>query len=453
MTGNEFNSIPPIQDGHAGKTDYVNRLIANEISTLTRYYDQTIQFMPRNEDTGALLLAIDSPEKSSINDLEQFPDLKHEYARRTAILLNGVLNHHFDIQSLLSSLSTKLSRSSRLVVVMYNPYLAWIYRIANLFQIRTGPLPTTFITRTDLRNIARLSGYKLIRTRMSAYIPWKLAGIGDFLNKALSITPILRWFSFAYIAVLQPINSGPHKTPSLSIVIPARNEKGNIENALKQMPEFPCDLEIIYVEGHSNDETWSEIQRVQKEYTDKYKIKCFQQTGVGKVDAVRLGFSKAENDLLTILDADLTMPPELLGRFYDAYCRGHADFINGSRLVYPMEGGAMQFLNRIGNSFFARALSWVLDTPLGDSLCGTKLVSRRDYERFIAWRNDFGDFDPFGDYELLFPAAVLGLGIIDIPIRYRSRTYGSTNISRFRHGIILLKMTLVGLFRIKLPRT
>ena len=144
------------------------------------------------------------------------------------------------------------------------------------------------------------------------------------------------------------------------------------------------------------------------------------------------------------------MPPEMLRRFYDAYCEGHGDFINGSRLVYPMEGAAMRFLNRLGNIFFAKMLSSVLDVRIGDSLCGTKLLTRSDYQRMVAWRNDFGDFDPFGDFELLFPAAVLGLGIVDIPVRYLARTYGETNIRRFRHGLLLLKMTWVGLIRIKM---
>jgi hypothetical protein len=153
--------------------------------------------------------------------------------------------------------------------------------------------------------------------------------------------------------------------------------------------------------------------------------------------------------VLMVLDADLTMPPELLGRFYDAYCQGLADFVNGSRLLYPMEGGAMRFLNHLGNVFFAKALSFVLGNRLSDSLCGTKLVARHDYARFVAWRRDFGDFDPFGDYELLFPASIFALGIVDVPIRYCARTYGATNISRFRHGWMLLKMTLVGLFRVR----
>src|SRR4030095_10294399 len=158
--------------------------------------------------------------------------------------------------------------------------------------------------------------------------------------------------------------------------------------------------------------------------------KAFQQTGKGKADAVRLGFRNASGDVLTILDADLTMPPELLGRFFDAYCSGYADFVNGTRLVYPMEGEAMRPINWLGNVFFAKALSSVLQSRVGDSLCGTKLLARHDYERLERWPNDFGDLDPFGDFELLFPAAVLGLGIIDIPIRYRTRTYGSTNIHR-----------------------
>jgi glycosyltransferase involved in cell wall biosynthesis len=179
------------------------------------------------------------------------------------------------------------------------------------------------------------------------------------------------------------------------------------------------------------------------------QLSAFQQTGKGKSDAVRLGFSKASNELVTILDADLTMPPELLPRFYNAYVSGLADFVNGTRLVYPMEGEAMRFLNRLGNEFFAKALSYVLDSRLNDSLCGTKLLRRDDYARMVRWRGDFGDVDPFGDFELLFPAAIFGLGIVDVPVYYRARSYGSTQIHRFRHGLMLLRMTLIGLFRVK----
>ena len=264
----------------------------------------------------------------------------------------------------------------------------------------------------------------------------------------MPLVPLVRSLSLTSIVVLRPLT--PPSRPGLSCVIPARNERGNIENALKRFPELGCETEIIFVEGHSNDGTWEEIQRVSALYRGRYRIQALQQTGKGKADAVRLGFAHATQPLLTILDADLTMPPEMLGRFYGAYCEGYGDFINGSRLVYPMEGEAMRFLNRLGNVFFAKMLSGILDVRIGDSLCGTKLVTRGDYQRMEAWRRDFGDFDPFGDFELLYPAAVLGLGIVDIPIRYLARTYGETNIQRFRHGLLLLKMTWIGLVRIKL---
>jgi len=267
----------------------------------------------------------------------------------------------------------------------------------------------------------------------------------------LAAVPVLRWLGLVSVVVLRPVTAA-QRPPSLSVVIPARNERGNIEPALQRLPPLPAGSEVIFVEGHSTDGTWEEIQRAMVAHAHRLPIRAFRQTGKGKADAVRLGFRHATGDLLTVLDADLTMPPELLHRFYDAWCNGLADFVNGSRLAYPMEGEAMRFLNQLGNVLFAKALTFVLDTRLSDTLCGTKLVARRDYERFAAWRRAFGDFDPFGDFELLFPAAILGLGVVNVPIAYRARTYGSTNIHRFRHGLRLLMMTCTGLFRVKTGR-
>ncbi|OGU12894.1 MAG: hypothetical protein A2075_15565 [Geobacteraceae bacterium GWC2_58_44] len=428
---------------------YVTSLLAAELSTLTRYYDRVIQWLPTAEDSGLVLEQLDARHKEVVRHGEPFPDLSTEAAARTAVLLNGTINFHLDIQGLLMELKPRLSRSSRLLLIAYNPYLSWLYRLAKRLGIRKGELPSTFITKVDLENLAKLAGYQIVRSRTAAYFPWRLLGVGEVINKVAALLPGVRWSGLAYCAVLRPIVSVPAVRPSLSCIIPARNERGNIESALQRMPDLGCELEFIFVEGHSTDGTWEEIERVRDSYADRFSITAYRQAGVGKSDAVRLGFSKAKGELLTILDADLTMPPELLGRFYEAYCEGHADFINGSRLVYPMEGSAMRFLNILGNVFFAKTLSWVLDVRLGDTLCGTKLLSRSDYQRMTRWREDFGDFDPFGDFELLFPAAILGLGMVDVPIRYRDRTYGSTNISRFRHGLLLLRMTLIAFFRIK----
>ncbi len=430
------------------RSRYLNEVIAKQLSTLTRHYDSLIQWLPREQDTGLLLSLIEAPSKAVVSNGDPFPDLSAERDRRTAVLINGTFNHHLDIQGLLLDLKSHLCATTRVLIVLYNPYLRWVYRLANMMGLRKGDLPSTFVTRVDMENLARLAGFSIVQHRTCGYSPWRLLGFGAVINRLFPLIPLVRWLSLTYLVTLRPIIRRP--SVGLTCVIPARNERGNIENAVKRFPALGCPVEIIFVEGHSKDGTWEEIQRVACAYRHRVRIKALQQTGNGKADAVRLGFAHASEPLLTILDADLTMPPEMLERFYRAYCDGHGDFINGSRLVYPMQGEAMRFLNRLGNVFFAKALSWVLDAPLGDSLCGTKLLARHDYDRMRHWRAEFGDFDPFGDFELLFPAAILGLGIIDVPVRYLARSYGSTNILPFRHGLQLLRMTLIGFFRIKL---
>jgi len=432
-------------------TAHLMKQIAAEISATTRYYDRLIQWLPHAWDRGELLDAIDCPTKARAETEAELPDFSRERAERSALLLYANFNYDFDIQKILSDLKPKLSRTSRVLAVCYNPYLRWLFSLAAHLGLREGDLPTTFVTRSVLMGIAKLAGFEVVRERTAAHFPFALFGFGTLLDRMLSALPLLRNLAVVEIVHLRPICPGPER-PSLSIVIPARNERGNIAPALERLPDFGgAAVEVVFVEGHSTDGTWEEIERVAASNT-RFSCVALQQSGVGKADAVRLGFTRASGEVLTILDADLTMPPELLPRFYEAYCRGDADLVNGSRLVYPMEGNAMRALNLLGNLFFAKTLSWILGTPLSDVLCGTKLLSRDDYQRFVRWREDFGDFDPFGDFELLFPAAVLGLGVVDVPIRYRDRTFGSTQIHRFRHGWELLRMTAVGLLRIKAAR-
>ena len=454
MAGRRITLAPVelAQPRSAGWREYVNEVIASEISSFSRYFNQVIQWKVLPHDSGVLFDRIDCVSKRRLEAQEEFPDLTSEDDRRSLVVLNGTLNHNLDIQGMLSELWKRLSRSSRVVIVAYNPYLRALYRMASRLGIRQGEEPYTFVTHVDLGNIAKLSGYEVVKVRNTAYCPLRMFGVGSLINRIMPLIPLFKSLSFTSVIVLRPIRKAETK-PTLSIVIPARNERGNIRNAVTRLlAALFAEAEVIFVEGHSSDGTWEEIEKVVAEFGSKIKLKAFRQRGKGKNDAVRLGFSHATGDVLTILDADLTMPPEMLERFYEAYRQGLGDFINGNRLVYPKEGEAMRFLNHLGNVFFAKALSSVLGVSIGDSLCGTKLVSRTDYQRFIAWRRDFGDFDPFGDFELIFPAAALALGIVDVPIYYRARMYGSTNITRFRHGLMLLKMTLIGLFRIRLGR-
>ena len=413
---------------------------------MSRYADRVVQWQPLAHDDGLLLDLVDAPHKETAT--RPFP--KDRKGRVTLVLLNGNLNHHLDIEGLLRGIRPSLNRQSRVVLVAYNPYLRPLYEWASRLGLRRGPPPQTFVTGADLDGLAKLAGFAVIRERPVLFSPVRLLGLGTLLNRTLPVVPGLRQLSLASVIVLRPILADA-RTPTLSVVIPARNERGNIAPALGALAALrDRTLEVIFVEGHSTDGTWDEIQELRPRFARRLRLRAFQQRGRGKADAVRTGFAHATGDLLTILDADLTVPPALLLRLRDAYAAGLADFVNGSRLVYPMETSAMRFLNRVGNKFFAKALSYVLGMTVTDTLCGTKLLSRRDYERLTRWQKDFGAFDPFGDFELLFGAATLALGSIDLPLRYRARTYGTTNIARFRDGAYLFKMTAIGLARIGL---
>jgi hypothetical protein len=379
----------------------------------------------------------------------------HSEARykRISLVINGNFNYLTDIQSDLIKLHSRLSRHSRLFIVAYNPFLGVLYALASWLGLRKAPKPNVYLTEKDLHTFARLSGYDVGRIRPCGFMPFYIPFLSNLINKVLPTLPFIRRLSLLWIVVLRPIIPEKRK-PSLTIIIPARNESGNIDDAIKRIPDLTgTEIEVLFVEGNSSDDTWQCIQTAVGKQNERFRISAYQQPGKGKNDAVKAGIRVATGELVTILDADLTMPPEMLPRFYEAYCQGLGDFINGSRLVYPMEDEAMRPLNRIGNIFFCKLLSWVLGLSISDSLCGTKLLTLHDYNRMKDWRSRFGDFDPFGDFEMLFAASELAFGVIDVPIRYRARTYGETNINRFHSGIELIRMTTIAFLRIFLGKT
>jgi glycosyltransferase involved in cell wall biosynthesis len=276
-----------------------------------------------------------------------------------------------------------------------------------------------------------------------------LFGLGTLLNRFVGTLPLIRRLSLRNYLVARPLRNAALNDPSVTVLVPCRNEQGNIENAVKRLPRFCRDIEILYVEGHSSDGTLEEIHRVIALYPD-LDIKVLVQDGKGKGDAVRKGFANARGDILMILDADLTVPPEDLAKFYDAIAKGKGEFINGSRLVYPMQDQAMRFLNFLANRTFSWLFTWLLNQRYTDTLCGTKVLSRKNYEILYANRSYFGDFDPFGDFDLIFGATKLNLKVVEIPIRYAAREYGETQISRFRHGWLLLKMVVFAYRKLKI---
>jgi SAM-dependent methyltransferase len=386
----------------------------------------------------------------------------HEFALDQtfdAIILSDLVNDVWDVQDVLERVRLHCTADTRIILNVYSRVHQPTLSAGSALDMANRLLPQNWLTPEDVQNLLHLAGFEVIRHQREILLPLPIPGLRELFNKILvKLWPFsaLAWTN-VFVARPEPRPErveGPVKPPetatkpTVSVIIPARNEAGNIEAAFQRLPELGSRTEIIFVEGHSRDNTVEAIEQAIKAHPER-PAALFQQTGKGKADAVRLGFEKASGDVLMILDADLTVRPEELTRFYQALVSGKGEFINGVRLVYPMQEQAMRFINLIGNKGFSMAFSWLLGQSIKDTLCGTKVLWKRDYERIVANRSYFGDFDPFGDYDLIFGAAKQNRKIIDMPIRYQDRTYGATNIDRWRHGALLIQMVLVAAFRLK----
>lgn len=367
------------------------------------------------------------------------------------VILSDAIGHLDDIQRAFERIRPVLAPSGRVVVTYYNYLWEPLLKTAEAMGIRAQWPAQNWLNMGDLENLLNLSDYEVVRQGTDVLMPMAVPGVSEVMNRVAAKMPVVREGALVSYFVARPIEpTMMDPLPGVTIIAPCRNEKGNIREAALRTPLLGPKTELIFVDGHSSDGTVEEIEALIRDYKGPLEIRLLHQEGKGKGDAVRLGFQNAKYDVLMILDTDLTVPPEDLPKFYRALVTGKGEFINGVRLVYPMEGQAMRFLNRLGNKFFSLALSWLLEQPIKDSLCGTKVLLKKNYDLIAENRAFFGEFDPFGDFDLLFGAARLNMKITDLPVRYRARTYGDTKIDRFAHGWLLLKMTAFGFKKFKM---
>jgi SAM-dependent methyltransferase len=390
---------------------------------------------------------------------EKHPHLKfvaadaHEWSSDEefdVILLSDLVNDLWDVQNVFEQVARIARPQTRLILNFYSRVWHLPLAAAEALGWAAPKLGQNWLTAEDVANLLQISGLEVVRSWPEILCPVPAPVLDRFSNRVLAKLWPFRLVDFCnfVIARVQPRAQDLGVARTVSVIVPARNEAGNIEQIFERVPNLGLETELVFVEGHSRDDTYAAIERAMAAHPDR-PAQLLRQTGEGKGDAVRLGFARAKGDILMILDADLTVPPEDLRRFYAALVSGKGDFINGVRLVYPMEKQAMRFINFLGNKFFSWAFSFLLGQPIKDTLCGTKAMWRSCYERIAANRAYFGDFDPFGDFDLLFGAAKLNQKIVDLPIRYRERQYGATNIHRWKHGWLLLNMVAFAAGRIK----
>ncbi|MBN2349924.1 MAG: glycosyltransferase [Bacteroidales bacterium] len=363
------------------------------------------------------------------------------------IILSDLLGSLTDIHKVLQTIRKLVNKKTRLIISNYNYLWEPILRLGELLKIKARQPIQNWLSENDIENLLYLTNFETIKVERKLLFPKYIPILNLILNRFLANLPLINHLNLISFIVARPITKESSDF-SVSIVIPAKNEKGNIENALVRIPKMGKSQQYIFIEGHSSDGTFEEMKRVKNKYPD-LNIVLLQQQGKGKGNAVREAFEKSAGDILMILDADLTTPPETLPKFFDALAGNKGEFINGCRLVYPMEKQAMRFLNLMANKFFGWLFTYILGQRLKDTLCGTKVLFRSDYIKIKENRNYFGDFDPFGDFDLLFGASKLNLKITEVIVRYREREYGNTQISRFKHGFLLLKMSLFAALKLK----
>lgn len=363
------------------------------------------------------------------------------------IILSDLIGSLWDVQKAFHELHKVCHKRTKIVISYYNYLWEPILKIAEKIGLKLKQPLQNWLSPKDIINLLEIEGFECVKQNRKILLPKRVPVLNFLFNNILANLPIFDLFCLTNLLTAR-LNAEYTADYNISIIIPARNEKGNIENVIVRTPKFGQTIEFVFVEGNSNDGTYEEMIRVKEKYPE-IDIFVMKQSGKGKGNAVREGFDLAKGEILMILDADLTMPPEDLPKYYEVLKSNKGEFINGCRLVYPMEKQAMRFLNLIGNKFFSVVFTYLLNQQLKDTLCGTKVLFKSHYLMIKENRKHFGDFDPFGDFDLLFGAAKLNLKIVEVPIRYKEREYGSTQISRFANGWLLIKMCLFAAKKLK----
>ncbi len=432
---------------------YVTKILTHMISKRA----SVIEFGAKG---GEILLGLKNKKKLGVNFPRDFPtnvkglklinfeDIGRVDKSFDYIVLNHALSEVGDIQNFITKAKKLMHEDSVVIVLSFNYFWKGVFDIAARLNLKYPfPANPNWLEEADIKTLFNLEGMKRVSTEKHMLIPFYIPWVSNFINKYLSQIPLINNLCVTQVMVFRSATKRPES--AVSIVIPAKNEQGNIKNLLAKIPHLGKWTEVIFIEGHSNDETLTSIKQEITNYYGPIRSSYYTQTGVGKADAVRLGFKKAKGDILMILDADLTVRPGELTKFYQALTQGAGELVMGSRLIYPMEGDAMPTINFIGNKMFSVIFSFLLNQRIKDTLCGTKVLYKKHYEKIREQQGFFGNFDPFGDFDLIFGAKKTNLKILEIPVRYRARRYGSTNISRFSHGWLLIKMAYVAARKLK----
>jgi glycosyltransferase involved in cell wall biosynthesis/ubiquinone/menaquinone biosynthesis C-methylase UbiE len=481
-----YDRLAPERDRWYEKNSYYHGTVERRLSTLIPPGSSVLEL---GCGTGNLLSAL-KPSRGLGLDISaemvrlaraKFPDLQFEVADAEAfrvdekfdfVVASDLIGELGDITAMLECFHRASHESTRLILTFHSPTLEAVLRTAQRAKLAMAPLRQNWVGLDTAKSMLALSDLRVTLEEHALLVPVPIPLVASAANRLLSGRRAFKYFDLLNVLVAEAVPERPQpKALKCSVIIPCRNEIGNIDAAVERMPDLGPETEIIFVDGASTDGTKERIEEVIDRYRGLKDIKLILQMPeadyagpkdhpdaptvmlkLGKGDAVRKGFEAASGDVLMILDADLTVPPEDLPRFLYPLATGKGRFVNGTRLVYPMEERAMKFVNYVGNWFFSKLFTWLLEQPIRDTLCGTKVLLKSDYEKIKAGRKHFGEFDPFGDFDLLFGAARLRLPIVEVPVRYKRRLAGVSKVRVSQHGWLLVGMSLIAFRRLKLAK-
>lgn len=356
-----------------------------------------------------------------------------------------------DVLAALRSIAAHCTPRSRLILYSYNPLWHPLVWLAERVNIKVPALNQNWLSERDLKNVLGMADFEWLHTYHTVVLPFRIPLLADALNRIVPTLPILKNLCLIRIMVTRPrpVPCNPEDV-RVSVIVPCKNEFGNIEPAVQRIPEMGSHTEIIFCDDQSTDGTADEVRRMQQLYPERDIQLCYGP-GISKSHNVWTGFDAASGDILMILDADLAVMPEELPPFVEALVSGKAELVNGTRLVYPLPRESMKFANMVGNTVFGILFSYLLDQPISDTLCGTKVLWRDDWLRLKTYLHTWGIEDRWGDYELLFGAARLHLKILELPVHYQERVYGASKMVKVvQNGLVMLRMCLAAFLRLKL---
>jgi SAM-dependent methyltransferase len=356
-----------------------------------------------------------------------------------------------DVQKALSRLHDACDRHTRLIIYGYSFLWEPLIVLAQRLGLKISQTEQNWLSEWDLRELLELTGFEWLKTYRTALLPKYIPILSTILNRFVAKLPVIQRLCMIEVLVARPAATPEDvRNLSVSVIVPCKNEQGNVESAVTRMPQLGGATEIIFCDDKSTDGTADEVRRMQRLYQDR-DIRLVDGPSICKAKNVWAGFEAATGDILVILDADLTVMPEELPYFIDVIASGHAEFVNGSRLVYPVPTAAMKQFNFLGNKVFSVLFSYVLGQRIKDTLCGTKVLWRSDWERIRPLVGTWGAVDNWGDYELLFGAARLNLRIVDLPVHYQERIYGITKMTKvLKNGLMMLRMCACGFIGLQL---